>query len=176
MTWPVLRPILRAGRFREGAGQRWPGAAILAVSLSVAMGACGSDAETPQAAVERPASTTSTLVRTEPRFDGTVDDVPRPDGSSPVGPPTDEDGITSRSFSAPLSTREVADFYRSKLAEDGWRVVAPVEGTGPDAYRGTWSFSPWTVRVSATPAPGLAGESQFSIQVWDQDVAPPTTG
>jgi len=81
---------------------------------------------------------------------GRFDDLPLVPRSDPVGPRTDADGVTARSYRTLGTTaRDVLEFYRAELPPR-WHLVHGIEQLGERTFRADWSDGAYRLRVSAT--------------------------
>lgn len=129
---------MRAGR------PRWKTLAAGAAVAGVVLAGCGGadDGE----ALPAPGDTTF--------GDSPLDDLPLPPEAEPVGPLSEQEGTTTRSYAVPdLAPTDVMEFYERALADDGWTVEDSAEF--PTGLRADWTRADERLRVSVNEATGL---------------------
>lgn len=153
----------------QGTGVRPPHRSVgVAIVAAFALFLSGCGAGDPGDAQPRPAGT---------GFGESVfSHIPLHPGSDPIGPLTEEGGVTSRSYRTDGATpRDVLDFYADGLGDE-WVMTGDVEQIGRDSYRGRWASDDGNLQVSALPAPKLDDNptadkvvTQYSLVVTELD-------
>lgn len=126
------------------------------------VGACGDDPESPSA---KPVPAVTSFGQ------GSFDEIPLLPQSDPLGPPSETDGVVTRSFDLRGTTpEEVLAFYADALEPDGWVPASAAEQLGLDTFRGDWTNteSQSLLRVSATDTPALGGDEDRGGSVLTQ--------
>lgn len=125
---------------------RWKTLMAGVVVVGAVLSGCGSDDEDGGEALPATGDTTF--------GDSPVDQLPLPPEAEPVGPPSETEGISTRSYAVPdLAPTDVLDFYERALEDDGWTVEQAEEL--PNGFRGDWTRADERLRVSINEATGL---------------------
>lgn len=98
---------------------------------------------------------------------GDFDQLPRYPGSDTLNQPTKKADVVVETFSASnTSPQQILQYYADRLV--GWTPTEPVQGIGPEAYRGAWTKGGRKLQVSASRAPTLSQDqpvAQYSLEL-----------
>jgi hypothetical protein len=102
-------------------------------------------------------------------FGGRFEDLPLPPRSDPLGTRSEQDGLVARSYQVEGSAAvDVMEFYRSALPDLGYEVLMEPRRSGTSTIQAEWTKGDLDLRVTATDATGLGGDTNPTGSVMTQ--------
>lgn len=167
-----IRALLRPASLGRGPASD-PGRSgliALCAALVMVVAACGDGGSAGSPVARRDRTTVATTTR--PPFTGDLADLPRPDGSRPVGDGSARGRYATQSYEVDGMTPEaILDFFAEALPERGWTEAEAPRRNGTAAFEGGWVQADHHLRVTAVEAGGLGDAdgstppTQFSLEL-----------